>query len=48
MPEPNFVIRYVKSPTDSAAFYGDLLGKAPAVAHDPVGHRRRAFAPGAA
>ncbi len=29
MPDPNFVILYVKSPTVSAAFYADLLGKAP-------------------
>jgi predicted enzyme related to lactoylglutathione lyase len=29
MPDPNFVILYVKSPTDSVAFYADLLGKAP-------------------
>ncbi len=48
MPDPNFVIRYVKSPTESAAFYADLLGKAPAVALDPDGHRLRVFAPGAA
>jgi predicted enzyme related to lactoylglutathione lyase len=29
MPDPNFVILYVKSPTDSVAFYADLLGKVP-------------------
>ena len=29
MSDPNFVILYVKSPTDSVAFYADLLGKAP-------------------
>ena len=29
MSDPNFVLLYVKSPTDSAAFYADLLGKAP-------------------
>src|SRR5260370_42062081 len=29
MPDPNFVILYVDSPAASAAFYGDLLGKAP-------------------
>jgi predicted enzyme related to lactoylglutathione lyase len=29
MPDPNFVILYVKSPADSVAFYADLLGKAP-------------------
>ena len=28
MSDPNFVILYVKSPTDSVAFYADLLGKA--------------------
>ena len=32
MSDPNFVILYVKSPTDSVAFYADLLGKAPAEA----------------
>lgn len=32
MSDPNFVILYVKSPTDSAAFYADLLGRAPAEA----------------
>ncbi len=29
MPDPNFVLLYVKSPTESAAFYADLLGKPP-------------------
>jgi predicted enzyme related to lactoylglutathione lyase len=29
MPDPNFVILYVDSPAASAAFYADLLGKAP-------------------
>ena len=29
MSDPNFVILYVNSPTDRAAFYADLLGKAP-------------------
>lgn len=29
MADPNFVILYVESPPASAAFYGDLLGKAP-------------------
>jgi predicted enzyme related to lactoylglutathione lyase len=29
VPDPNFVILYVKSSTNSAAFYADLLGKAP-------------------
>ncbi len=29
MSDPNFVILYVDSPAASAAFYGDLLGKAP-------------------
>ena len=29
MSDPNFVILYVKSPTDSVAFYADLLDKAP-------------------
>ncbi len=29
MPDPNFVILYVDNPSASAAFYGDLLGKAP-------------------
>ncbi len=28
-PEPNFILLYVKSPTASAAFYTDLLGKPP-------------------
>jgi predicted enzyme related to lactoylglutathione lyase len=32
MSDPNFVILYVKSPTDSVVFYADLLGKAPAEA----------------
>lgn len=30
--EFNFVLLYVKSPTDSAAFYADLLGQKPAEA----------------
>ena len=30
MHDPNFVLLYVKSPTESAAFYAELLGKAPA------------------
>jgi len=29
MSDPSFVILYVDSPATSAAFYGDLLGKAP-------------------
>jgi predicted enzyme related to lactoylglutathione lyase len=29
MPDLNFLILYVKNPTDSVAFYADLLGKAP-------------------
>jgi catechol 2,3-dioxygenase-like lactoylglutathione lyase family enzyme len=29
MPDPNFVLLYVESPAASAAFYADLLGKAP-------------------
>ena len=29
MSDPNFVLLYVKSPTDSARFYADLLGKGP-------------------
>jgi predicted enzyme related to lactoylglutathione lyase len=29
MSDPNFVILYVGNPTDSVAFYADLLGKAP-------------------
>jgi len=29
MSEPNFVILYVQNPTDSVAFYADLLGRAP-------------------
>ncbi len=29
MSDPNFVILYVHSPADSAAFYADLLGKPP-------------------
>jgi catechol 2,3-dioxygenase-like lactoylglutathione lyase family enzyme len=29
MHEPNFVLLYVKSPADSAAFYADLLGHPP-------------------
>ncbi|CAO3415046.1 VOC family protein [Azospirillum doebereinerae] len=29
MPDPNFVLLYVDSPTASAAFYADLLGKPP-------------------
>lgn len=29
MADPNFFILYTKSPTDSVAFYADLLGKAP-------------------
>lgn len=29
MHEPNFILLYVKSPTASAAFYADLLGRQP-------------------
>jgi predicted enzyme related to lactoylglutathione lyase len=29
MSDPNFILLYVKSPTESAAFYADLLGKPP-------------------
>jgi catechol 2,3-dioxygenase-like lactoylglutathione lyase family enzyme len=29
MSDPNFILLYVKSPTDSAAFYSRLLGKPP-------------------
>jgi len=29
MSDPNFLILYVKSPSASAAFYADLLGKSP-------------------
>ena len=29
MSDPNFVILYVENPTASAAFYADLLGRAP-------------------
>jgi predicted enzyme related to lactoylglutathione lyase len=32
MTDPNFVILYVKDPSASAAFYADLLGRAPAEA----------------
>ena len=33
--DPNFILLYVKSPTASAAFYADLLGK-PAVEASPT------------
>jgi len=29
MPDPNYLILYVKNPVDSAAFYARLLGKSP-------------------
>jgi predicted enzyme related to lactoylglutathione lyase len=29
MPDPNFFLLYVQNPSASAAFYADLLGKAP-------------------
>lgn len=32
MSDPNFILLYVKSPTESVAFYADLLGKAAAEA----------------
>ena len=35
MSDPNFVLLYVTSPTQSAAFYADLLGK-PAVEASPT------------
>lgn len=35
MSDPNFVLLYVKSPSQSAAFYADLLGK-PAVESSPA------------
>ncbi len=35
MSDPNFVLLYVKSPTESVAFYADLLGK-PAVEASPT------------
>lgn len=33
MTDPNFIILYVDSPTNSAAFYGDLLAKEPVELH---------------
>jgi len=35
MPDPNFLILYVDSPSESARFYADLLGK-PAVEASPT------------
>ncbi len=35
MPDPNFLILYVDSPSDSTRFYADLLGK-PAVEASPT------------
>jgi catechol 2,3-dioxygenase-like lactoylglutathione lyase family enzyme len=29
LPDPNFILLYVKNPAASAAFYGDLLGRPP-------------------
>jgi predicted enzyme related to lactoylglutathione lyase len=33
MTDPNFIILYVENPLKSAAFYADLLGKAPLSSH---------------